>query len=237
MSDNKIEFLVSQTGWDELEELCQYYRACEDGLEYLAELRAAGLTLSGALERARSKPYGRTLVEWLEGEWSEVLSAGDTDENYTLAVDGETFGLVAGPIQQLINAARSRGILIAADNAREDEAPWVLHFGAYGETKVLAWGSLDDALEDAASVLPKGCFCDDQVNEAYREATDAYNAVHWFLALFTGDRDLDDDAREEWAHSRATVDCAYTESGYIASHEWGYYGGATLAVILAMPEK
>lgn len=111
-------------------------------------------------------------------------------------------------------------------------------FRAYGDTEVLAWGSLEDALEDAAGVLPKGCFCDDQVSEAYQEACDGYNAVHWFLALFTGDRDLDDDARDQWAHDWATEDCTYTESGYLLSYEWGYcIEGATLADILAMPEK
>jgi hypothetical protein len=89
---------------------------------------------------------------------------------------------------------------------------WIFHFGAYGCTHVLAFGCLEDALEDAAETLKKVAprhFCDEAVNEAYNEAYES--------AIAAG-KDEDEAQQEGWDAS--AEDVTYTESGYLASHEW-----------------
>ncbi len=133
--------------------------------------------------------------------------------------------------------ADTKGILVANGSAGMGQTAWLLHFGAYGQTKVLAWGDdLSDALEDAANVLPKRCFCDAAVNEAYAEAMDSAKAVQAFLGAFgLGEPELDIDSVTEWAQDRATEDCTYTEAGYLRSWEWDYsIEGVELADLVAM---
>ncbi len=83
----------------------------------------------------------------------------------------------------------------------------VFHFGAYGDTHVLAFGTLEDALEDAAATLLKvapGLFAEPDYAEAAEELG---------LALDTADDE--DEIREH-----AEVDLTYTEAGWLVSHEW-----------------
>jgi hypothetical protein len=79
---------------------------------------------------------------------------------------------------------------------------FVLHFGAYGWTHVLAFGHLEHALEDAASVLAEvapGLFHEPE----YPARTDDMSDDDYY------------DACEE-----AEVDLTRTEAGFIASWEW-----------------
>jgi hypothetical protein len=90
----------------------------------------------------------------------------------------------------------------------------VFHFGAYGCTHVLAFGSLEDALEDAASVLKKvapGCFTEPEYPDGVE-----YDP--------SGEDDEANRLIEE-----AEEDLTYTESGYIASWEWTATSFDTLA--------
>lgn len=93
-------------------------------------------------------------------------------------------------------------VLLGADTSWADKGVFMFQFGAYGTTHVLAYGSLDDALEEAAGVLRErapGHFVD-------VELPDGYAAM---------DEDEQDAARNE-----AEADLTYTESGYLASWEW-----------------
>jgi asparagine synthetase A len=83
---------------------------------------------------------------------------------------------------------------------------YVFAFGAYGDTLVMAWGSLDDALEAAADWIEEhapGIFHDDAVREEYE------------LARAEG-------LSEEKAQERAEQDMTSVCSGnhYIPSWEW-----------------
>jgi hypothetical protein len=85
---------------------------------------------------------------------------------------------------------------------------YLLHFGAYGWTRLLVWAnSLDDALDECVDWIADnepGLLCDDSVNEEY-------------------DRAIADGLDEEAAHDSATVDttCAGNNGHYLASWEWG----------------
>jgi hypothetical protein len=81
-----------------------------------------------------------------------------------------------------------------------DKGVYVFQFGAYGCTHVVSTGSLEDALESAAEVLPKGYFVEP---EPELEGIDP-----------------DDENAIDRAWHEATEDLTYTESGYLASWEW-----------------
>jgi hypothetical protein len=118
-------------------------------------------------------------------------------------------------IKSMCAQVADTGVLVADDNAwAAHKGIFVLHFGAYGCTHVLSFGSLEDALEDAAGVLPVGMFTDVDMEAAREEmyadgdlSEDEYN-----------DRNCDEvDAK---VHEHATTDLTYTESGYLCSWEW-----------------
>lgn len=107
------------------------------------------------------------------------------------------------------------GVLTADDPARAaHKGIFVLHFGAYGCTHVLAFGTLGDALEDAASVLPPGMFYEPDM-EAARE--DMYGEGSLSEEQYN-DRDCDE--VDALVHEYATTDLTYTQSGYLLSWEW-----------------
>ena len=94
-----------------------------------------------------------------------------------------------------------------------------LHFGAYGWTKVLVWSdSLEDALEEAAGWLADhapGIFVDQEnLAELEKEAIEEAREEN---------PDADDEELEQIVmdSDSAHTDLTYTESGYIASYEWG----------------
>lgn len=130
----------------------------------------------------------------------------------------------------LAAVAETKGILVCNDHAGYGQTAWLLHFGAYGDTLVLAWGRLEDALEGAAGVLPMGMFCTDSVTEEYVLAMANATAVHALLSAFGLAEGLGTCDINEWADEQATIDCTYTESGYLPSWEWGCsIEGVTLA--------
>lgn len=78
---------------------------------------------------------------------------------------------------------------------------FVLHFGAYGCTHVLACGHLEDALEDAAGVLPPGHFVTPDMPDGYEDMSEE---------------------EQDSGYNAACEDLTYTESGFIPSWEWSY---------------
>jgi len=101
-------------------------------------------------------------------------------------------------------------------NFNRDTMPlYLFQFGAYGDTRVYAWGchSLDDALEAAAEWLrdnAPGHF----VGVDYAEAAADVGAP--------ADWDSEDNV-DEWGErvrEAAEVDLTYTESGHLAAWEW-----------------
>lgn len=81
---------------------------------------------------------------------------------------------------------------------------WVFRFGAYGDTSVFACGALDEALEDAAALLPASHFVELDLDSARDELTEG------------GEENPTDDEILE----RAETDLTHTESGYMPSWEW-----------------
>ncbi len=95
---------------------------------------------------------------------------------------------------------------------------WLFSFGAYGNAYVVAFGSLEDALEDAAATLrdvAPGMFVEPDYLEALADLINAGEIEGFELGL----DDLDDDQRCE-VMEHAEVDLTYTESGWLASWEW-----------------
>lgn len=104
------------------------------------------------------------------------------------------------------NTPRKVGIANPGDRDWTRER-FVLCFGAYGATYVMAWGSLEDALEAAADWLEDhapGHFCDEQVKEGYDEAR------------LNG---LGEEAAQEMAEQDTTSVCDGRH--YLLSWEWG----------------
>lgn len=104
-----------------------------------------------------------------------------------------------------------RRVLLATDNRwAADKGAFVFHFGAYGCTHVLAYGCLEDALEDAAAVLKEhapGMLCEPDYEDARKDLAAE------LIGLSAEDADT---MVAEYAES----DLTYTESGWIPSHEW-----------------
>ena len=106
-------------------------------------------------------------------------------------------------LRTLAEAHKANGGLVA-DLAFEDHGVWLLTFGISHPDRVLVTGSLDEALEAAAEVLPVGCFTEPD-----------YEGARQTLIAATGK-----EPSEEEVHEYATVDMTYTERGYIGSDEW-----------------
>jgi hypothetical protein len=104
-----------------------------------------------------------------------------------------------------------RKVNMAGDRFWAHKGAFVFHFGTYG-THVLAYGRLEDALEDAAAWLKDntpGMFTEPAYAVAMKECADA------------GDLEgLDEDEQEECVRERAESDLTYTESGWLVSYEW-----------------
>lgn len=105
-----------------------------------------------------------------------------------------------------------RKIGIADDNIWAcDKGVHVFGFGAYGSTYVLAYGCLEDALEDAAAWL---------ADNAPGHLTKPDYADPTILLDPTIEGEMDADKRQELICERAEADLTYTESGWLLSHEW-----------------
>jgi hypothetical protein len=139
----------------------------------------------------------------------------------------EDTGLSCGP----------RKILVADDNVwAASKGIHVFHFGAVGTCHVLAFGHLEDALEDAAAVLPKGYFSEPdyedvrqtlelQLADERRQASaklfcstygDLSEGQQAEVAAYLGQSEVTDE--QVW--EEAEMDLTYTESGHLASWEW-----------------
>ena len=135
----------------------------------------------------------------------------------TLPLDTVRLPLLFARIERDYAASDAQGLSygprrlhVAGDVFFADKGMWVFSFGAYGCTHVLAFGSLEDALEEAAAVLVKvapGCFVEPDYAAAKTDLIGEGGA---------GDDMISDEAVTE----RAEVDLTYTESGHIASWEW-----------------
>lgn len=121
-------------------------------------------------------------------------------------------------------------VLVSDDTFSACRGIFVLHFGAYGCTHVLAFGSLEDALENAADILPGGLFTDVDYESARAEMYESGDLSEEQY------NDRDSDEVSDMVHERATVDLTYTESGYIASHEWGCTAFENLADALTFAQ-
>ena len=89
---------------------------------------------------------------------------------------------------------------------------FVLWFGAYGATHILAYGQLEEALEAAAE------YCVEQGWFGLVTPHDSKAAKE----MFADARDeLGPVADESEVFEHAMIDHTYTESGVIASWEWG----------------
>lgn len=91
-----------------------------------------------------------------------------------------------------------------------DKGVWVFQFGAYSTTHVLAYGSLEDALEDAAAWLKD--------NAPGHLTEPDYNDRDMLLDPEI-EGELDADKRQELILARAESGLTYTESGWLLSHE------------------
>lgn len=103
---------------------------------------------------------------------------------------------------------------------------FVLWFGACAPTYILVYGHLEDCLELAAEWLadnePGHITTNDEIMELVREVlTDRVLTEGDYLAALEGTHETlsPDDAYE--IEEQATADLTYTESGYLASYEWG----------------
>lgn len=113
---------------------------------------------------------------------------------------------------------RQRKIEIAnpGDKAYGNPA-WVLAFGAYGCTYVLAYAdSLEDALDECVDWIADnapGLLCDDSVEEEYKRQIAG--------AIMSGE-DPSDESVIERSQDAATVDttCAGNAGHYLVSWEW-----------------
>jgi len=107
-----------------------------------------------------------------------------------------------------------RDIEFALNNVWQTDSPyhagpraWLFSFGAYGDCHIVAFGSLEEALEDAAALLAPGYFYEPDFAQARHELREEG-------MLDDSDEDLDR------VFEHATTDLTYTESGWLISHEW-----------------
>lgn len=132
------------------------------------------------------------------GRMSEAYDGNEWD-GHVLAILEHEIALVS---ELHPGAGMSYGpprVLLGADTFWAHKGVYVFQFGAYGCTHVLAYGSVEDALESAAALLPKGCFTDIELPDGFDSLSEDEQCA---------------------AHDEATTDLTYTESGYLASWEW-----------------
>ena len=117
-------------------------------------------------------------------------------------------GLLCGP----------RKLGIADDNIwAADKGVFVFKFGAYGATHVLAYGYLEDALEDAATWLAEnapGHLTEPECPEcSHPQCTqvDSDDSASQFKC---------DKCGHTFEREDAEADLTHTESGWLLSHEW-----------------
>lgn len=102
---------------------------------------------------------------------------------------------------------------------------YLFSFGAYGSTRVLAWGNyLGEALDAAVDALQDagmdGIFCDEQVAEAYKEA-------------------MAEGLEEDEAHDRALNDVttAGNNGRHILSWEWNVLENPSREIIARAKDR
>lgn len=96
---------------------------------------------------------------------------------------------------------------------------WILRFGTVGSTYVMVWGSLESALETAASWLADNApghimtHDSDELQELFNEA---------MQELYPHAESIDDldESEVSACQEQATADLTYTEAGYLTSYEW-----------------
>lgn len=110
-------------------------------------------------------------------------------------------GLSYGPVK----------VNCTGDRFWADKGAWVFQFGAYGTTHVLAYGHLEDALEDAAAWLKD--------NAPGHLTEPDYSDAALDLGLSTQLDRLSDEESER-VREAAETDLTHTESGWLLSYEW-----------------
>ncbi len=121
------------------------------------------------------------------------------------------WGLCAGRCERIYERSPDKGfsfgpreVLFDLDNAYwARTGAWLFSFGGCGTTYVVAFGTLEDALENAAALLPKGYFVEPDYDAAASDCGQPLGAEP-----------------SEAAIEAAEADLTYTESGWLASWEW-----------------
>lgn len=103
-----------------------------------------------------------------------------------------------------------------AANTASDGAPYIFHFGAYADVKVIAFGrsteaALDSAIDFIAEKFP-GILADDAVRDEYKRIGAEWSAAH------PGETP-DDDTLAEW-EEEARVDTTSNGDGDHCVHSW-----------------
>lgn len=115
-------------------------------------------------------------------------------------------GLGCGPLK----------VNMTGDRFWAHKSVWVFQFGACATTHVLAYGYLENALEDAAAWLAKHA-------PGHLTEPDYEQAEHELQQdSLSGEHPLPDDPdlRQDAICQRAESGLTYTESGWLLSHEW-----------------
>lgn len=101
-------------------------------------------------------------------------------------------------------------ILVNPTDSHWTRHRFILAFGAYGDTVLMAWAnSLEDALDECVDWIAANApelLADDQVREEYER-------------LLTEEPDLTDDCR--WERACEDTMCAGNSGHYLLSWEWG----------------
>jgi hypothetical protein len=156
----------------------------------------------------------------LTNEMKYRLAAGRAGRIYENHPDK---GLSFGPHKVLFNLDNVHATdqyVVRVSSSRPVTRAWLFSFGAYGCTHVVAFGSLEDALEDAAATLLEvapGSFVEPNYQDAISDMIDAGELEG--VEHGTDINDLDDDEICAVQES-AKADLTYTESGWLASWEW-----------------
>jgi hypothetical protein len=106
------------------------------------------------------------------------------------------------------------GIPIVGDRFWAKDGAWLFSFGAYGDTRVIAFGHLETALEDAAGWLAEnapGMFSPPDYEMAAEDLE-----LDWSIVRAA---DCDDPDLQRVIEA-AETDHTYTEAGWLLSWEW-----------------
>ncbi len=153
-----------------------------------------------------------TAAHKLTNEIKYRLAAGRAERIY---VNHPDKGLSFGPRKVHFNLDH----VDIADWRPVGPVAWLFSFGVEA-THVVAFGSLEDALEDAAATLKDvapGRFVEPDYQNAISDMIDAGELED--VEHGTDINDLDDDEIEA-VQASAEADLTYTESGWLVSHEW-----------------